>query len=677
MAGADIAEPRSFVETAADAPIPAVSSLPAAPCEQRGAAPFGDRLKAGLPTPDRLKAGLQPSATTAAQHAAAEARAQVCEAFLRLTSAGHTGNVAARLLRKSPSWFSGENSPLARYRREGLAGLLPRPRVTAKIHFPVPDWFVPAAQFFYLKTNLTWASGSVPEAVRRTISLPVCPPALVAPLKKVLAPFGPSLPACPPELREKILTRQRAGQTLVPPRLAKLIRASAVVVRHARHAKNTDLDHFNSPGYSKFLRDGAGAYEPLRCGQAIQPDDGSVNFCVCIPWPWPTTACSRKFGVLVDRFQLLLAVDTLSLFIGARSYVVRPRSSYRQEDVLTLYNIFMRQHGIPLELRHEGGVWNAKRVLDCLAKLGVRAQRLHSPHTKAAVEGRFNKLWTVLSGLTDGQIGRYRAEMDAENKLLTAAKEGRADPRKHFPLVGEALAAIDQAIEETNATTVQTDAGRWEPLDLWTEQLAATPLRRLDAQSEWMFRPYCRRWKVRQAIVGGDVPLFEDFSVPFRFAAAFLVEYLGATVDVYFNPHEANRCRGMIVLAEDFHGKKAGALLGEAHQVHGTAEYARLVLGCGTGPSDLGRQLRQQTAAAVRRDTRAITGGAAAERRVEERDGIARSFSWSQEDDATATTHARDGQRRMRAELPAQTFSAPPQSRAAADDPTLQEFLDD
>ena len=52
--------------------------------------------------------------------------AATMEEFLRLTGPkiGCSLNQAARKLDKSPSYFSGENSMLARYNREGVIGLL-------------------------------------------------------------------------------------------------------------------------------------------------------------------------------------------------------------------------------------------------------------------------------------------------------------------------------------------------------------------------------------------------------------------------------------------------------------------------------------------------------------------------------------------------------------------------
>jgi hypothetical protein len=654
--GADSDRPDALHGTAADA----VSGL-----ENRGrelSPPAGlttDRILSGASSttnsaspadgvsrisPDETRPAVGLRGTDDGWREAAEKEA-VCVEFKRLTGEGMGLNAAARAMGKAPSWFSGAEAPYQRWLREGLAGLLPKGGQGAKdgeLTKWILDlgWFIPAARFFYLLTNNTWKSGSVPEAIRRTVSLPALPPEwskskrasfLKAIENGCLLTSAATAPECPVELREMVLAREKAGKELVPEKVARMVAASPAKVRQSRNPKNTDLDLFCSPGYLRLRRPARSAgptncpteYEALRAGQSVQPDDGSVNFCVCVPWPYPTTACSRKFGVLVDRFQLLLAVDTMSLNIGARSYIVRPRSSYRQEDVLKLYHVYMLQHGIPDEVQHEGGVWAGKRVLDCLDLLKVRRHRLHSPHPKVAVEGRFNKLWTVMSVLTGGQVGRFRGEMERENALLTACKAGQEDPRKWFPMLGTALGAIDQAISETNGTTVNTEVGRWVPSELFAEGMAASSRRQLQTEMEWMFRPFVREWKLRQALCGGDIPLFEDFSVPFHFAAPWMTDWIGARVRVYFDPYAETLCWGKFVLSEDFRGHKAGEIIGDARQVHGIAEFARLSLGYGDGPSDYGREMRQRMAAGLRRDTRAIMPTAREGHRVvEERDGI-------------------------------------------------------
>jgi hypothetical protein len=55
-------------------------------------------------------------------------KAAMMEELLRLTSpeVGSSLNQAAWSVDKSPSYFSGGNSMLSRYKREGIVGLLPK-----------------------------------------------------------------------------------------------------------------------------------------------------------------------------------------------------------------------------------------------------------------------------------------------------------------------------------------------------------------------------------------------------------------------------------------------------------------------------------------------------------------------------------------------------------------------
>lgn len=566
----------------------------------------------------------------------AREREAVCVEYERLLGLGLSLGQAARALRKSPSWFSGDAAAYVRWKRLGLAGLLPERRRTGAPACELTrmieelGWFVPAAAYFYMRTNRTENTGSVPEAVRRTISLPVLPVGWtdaqrVRFLRVVKAT---AVPVCPDDVREIILARQALGQDLVPETIARRIRKSKVLVEFVRNPTNAMLRTVNARGGSKFARRD-GEYAPLTCGRRMTPDDGSINFVVWVPWAFPTDACSRKFGCMVGRFQLLLFVDVLSMRICARSFVVRPRSSYRQEDALHLYNVFMKQWGVPNEIWHEGHVWNAGRVKDCLDLLKVRRHLTHSPHNKQAVEGRFNKLWTVMSGLTDGQIGRFRGEMERENEVLASCQAGHTDPRKAFPSLAVALQVIDQAINEANKTSVLTDVGRWMPDDLWAETMEKEPLRKLEDGTEWMFAPFCLERVINNGITT-KVPLFEDFSVPFTFASEWMPEFHGARARVYFDPY-LERCRGKIVLAQEWHGRTAGTVLGDATQTNDIGEYARLMLGLGTGPSDAGRVMRQRQAAALRSDRRAITGDGRGLAVVEERDGAGVAVKWERD----------------------------------------------
>ncbi|HOC56638.1 MAG TPA: hypothetical protein PKI20_13530 [Verrucomicrobiota bacterium] len=632
--------------------------------------------------------GLQSQPSNFSASVSAVGEAADCAWFKRLLEDGYSGRMAAKMVGKSSGWWSGPDSTYQRWVRGGAAELARARRepvaagdLTCQIE--ALGWFIPAATYFYMQTNRTLERGSIAEAIRRVISLPYTP---VGWSRKDLERFLGVLrmdeaPVCPEGLREAILARQAAGLPLVPGRVARQVKVNPAVVRFGRNPTDAALDMVNAAGCSRFARVN-GEYVPLRAGQRLQPDDGSINFCVWVLWQFPSDKCSARWGVMVGRFQLLLLVDAMSLAIRARSFIVRPRSSYRQEDALGLYNVFMRQHGIPEEIFHEGGAWNAGRVKDCLDLLKVRRHLVHSPHNKAAVEGRFNKLWTVLSGLSGGQIGRYRGEMERENAVLTSCQAGHTDPRTVFPSLETALAAIDQAILEANATPVQTHVGRWVPSDLWEQHVGETPLRKLDPATEWMFAPYCVERKVNNGI-NTKVRLFDSFSIPFTFAAPWMAHFHGARVRAYFDPW-LPKCHATVVLAAPFEHHAAGVILGTASQTNDIAEYARLMLGLGFGPSDEGRVMRQRQLAALRADKRAITGSGRGLSIVEQRDGLAQRRTISEAGQpissvlSIADIPVRDSQSAEpdRGDNNSLLAGRAPACRPASEDPALQEFLD-
>ncbi|MGH7979542.1 MAG: hypothetical protein ACREE6_09210, partial [Limisphaerales bacterium] len=104
----------------------------------------------------------------------AEERAGILRQYQQLIASGISSRQASMQLKKSPSFFHGVNCPLERFKRDGLAGLVPAPR-EVPAQFQVPDWFIPAGRFFYCCSNYRRHGGSVPEAVRRTIKLPSLP----------------------------------------------------------------------------------------------------------------------------------------------------------------------------------------------------------------------------------------------------------------------------------------------------------------------------------------------------------------------------------------------------------------------------------------------------------------------------------------------------------------------
>ena len=602
------------LNTAADAPT-AADTLRIADC-RLPMANSPDRDVAACPAP-QSEIGNRKSAIRQKDWLEAEASAALCEAFAAEQKSGLTLRQAARAVGKSPSYFSGADCPYARWQREGVAGLLPRRRESgAKPEMIVPPWFIPAAKYFWLLINRNRQGGSVPEAIRRVISLPLVPVGWregdTRRFERAMAPFighrGEKIPVCPPELREAILARQSAGQPLVTVRLSRQITQSLATVAQHRNPTEAGLGYLSAPGTMMWNhKSTSGEPEFIRSLDQVEADDGTINFPVCVPWTMGGCPCSDRYGVKVGRFQFLRPIDKGSRYRPGFVYVARPSGSYRREDVLTLMRMVCRAIGIPKTWVFEQGTWKSNIVKEAVRLLGCDLQTVYSPRQKPFVEGGFNQDWTKLSvHFPNADVGRFMGETEEANLLLAKCKRGTEDPRQHFPMLAVALAAFDEITREQNATPVTSVAwGRWVPQERLAAHCAANPPRQLDPASDWIFSPYVREWTVRGNLVGGRVPLFEEVSVPFDFAASWLPQFHGAKVRVHFDPSEP-RCQGKIVLAQNHGRHTAGDVLGDAMQINETAGYARLVMGWGDDPASLGRIARQQAASALRREVREI-----------------------------------------------------------------------
>jgi hypothetical protein len=386
-----------------------------------------------------------------------------------------------------------------------------------------------------------------------------------------------------------------------------------------------------------------------RSGEAFEADDATQNTPVVIPWEVRGNPCSEKFGVIVSRFQWLLSVDRASRFIPAFNYTVRPKSSYRGEDVLALMQIIGRDHCVPDEWVFEQGVWKGDLVKQACQRMNARLHTVHSPHTKAFIEGLFNTLWTKLSvNFPEAHVGRSQGEERQASLLLESCKRGHTDPSKHFPSLKTLLGAMEQAIWEKNRTPIQSDLyGTWVPEERWTADLQASPRRQLDASSAWMFDPFIRRWKVNGMQVGGRVRLFESLSVPLDFSAPELRHFHGANVLCHFDPYAA-QCFATVILAEPWQGHPPGEIIATARQINCVASYARLVAEWADDPITAGLTERQRNNAAVRREVRSILPRSRRGASVSEaRDGISTTHRIERDggDPSTPNTnpHARGG----------------------------------
>lgn len=494
------------------------------------------------------------------------------------------------------------------------------------------SWFIPAGNFFYLITNRTKDSGSVPEAIRRVVSLPNLPAGWSDTIRtRFLKSIKLKIvPTCPDDLREMILARERAGKKMVPASIAKAITVKPHVMEQYRRPHETGLNYLQAPGTMMFLRNRNGTQEFARAGDILEADDGSINFPVCIPWTSPNggliseTPCAANFGVIVGRFQWLRSIDAATRFRPGWTFVARPRGGFRGADVLTLMHGLTRQHGAWEEYRFERGVFKSNLVTRAVELLGSRLHTVISPHSKPFIEGGFNQDWTKLSvHFPQCDLGRYRGDTEQANKVVQACRAGRQDPRNTFPMLADAVAAFAEITAEENRTLVKSrNSGQWVPEEKWKRETDDRPLRQLDESETFMFAPYAMEWTIKGMLVGGRVPIFDDMSVPFEFTAPYLHEFNGAKVRLHFDP-SAPKCRATPVLLQAWQGHRAGEVLPQLEQINETTGFMRTMLGWGDDVGTAGLRAKQQSAVAMRREVRTVMPGG--------RSGYARSEQKSAE----------------------------------------------
>lgn len=444
-------------------------------------------------------------------------------------------------------------------------------------------------QSFGLLTNRTRTSGSMEEAARQALKT-----------GKLSAPAAAYL-----------RSRIEARLNLLPDSMRRRLMAAPVTHAQLRNSREASLDYFNSPGSMMWVQDEftLGREEFIRAGDILEADDATCNFAVCVPWEVGGDDCSAKYKVKVARFQWLVAIDAASRFVPGFAYTARPKSSYRGEDVLSLFHGVFAAHGIWRRARLEQGVWAATGVANALATAGVKRVAVWSPHQKPFIEGLFNAMWTRLS-LVPGQVGRFRGEERELCLLLEACQQGHQDPRKHFPMLADVLVALEAAIVEHNAHRIFSEQyGTWIPDERWVEQRDEGRLRQWNPSDAWMFSPCVRKWTVQGNCVGGSVQIADGWSCRFDFTADYLPEFDGAEVTAYFDPAAPdNACEAVLVLNQNVRSHKAGEVIGRAIQFNKVARYTRRVLGWGDDV-DGGLAERKAAASYVRRSVRTILPG--------------------------------------------------------------------
>jgi hypothetical protein len=557
----------------------------------------------------------------------AEQKAAVLRQFQSLTAGGLSLRLAAKRLNAPLAWFSGVDCLLDRFERDDLAGLLPKERETYALQFEVPEWFIPAARYFFMLSEYRRDSGSVPEAVRRVISLPNVPFGWTELQKKRLAKALKlkTLPVCPLDLREKILARQNQGQDLVPARIAKAIAVSSVIVQKFRSPRAFALDTLSASGSQRrYFNAETGQREIMQPGDWFGGDDATPGIAVCVPSDQILTPCSQKFGVLIGRWQWLVYHDARTDKILSHSYVVRPRSSYRAEDILSGMAAVTRAHGIPRKgWQFEGGIWDCKLVCQAIDLLKCAHWRTYSPHQKA-IELVFNRVWTRLAvQFPNANLGRYRNAIESNCRLYEACKRGHQNPRRFFPMLADVVGAFDEEVKAHNQKKIfSAQYGQWIPDEFFSDAVKSSPLRKFSDCMRWIFSSFAVERKVKGDSVNCRVPLFENFSVPFCFSAPSLALHRGKLVRLHFDPRDP-KCRAKVVLLEDSGQKKAGDVLADAELVGETAQHIRMIMDWAKDDQRAGYIGRQRTNNFLNRTTRAIGDFGRVEYSAQERrDGL-------------------------------------------------------
>jgi hypothetical protein len=570
---------------------------------------FADMVKAGIPR----------------KRAARQMRAFVCEHVPGL--APNHGARSKMFDRRLQRWESGESFDKRKGNGYSTEDGSPFNQSELTKQIKALPWFIPAVKFFYLLTNRTENTGSMPEAVMCTVSLPNLPTGWPEGItKQLLKKLGMAeLPTCPADLRKTILARRKDYQALIPKEFAAQIRPNKSIVKMFRSPKAWALDNLCAPGSQRrfFNRATNQQREIMQPGDWFGGDDATPGIAVCVPCSEVITPCSQKFGMLLGRFQWLAYLDGRTDKILAFDYVIRPRGSYRAEDILNGMGAVLRTQGVPRQgWQFEGGIWNSKIVREAIRQLDCEHWLTYSPHQKP-IESVFNKVWTRLAlQFPHADMGRFRNENERNCRLYEACKRGHKDPRRYFPPVDLVVKVFVELIAEHNSKPIDSrQYGRWVPDDFFHGYVAKNKLRDFNPEMDWILSPYAVERKVRGCLVKCRVPLFENFSVPFEFNAPWMPLHSGKLVRIHFNPREP-RCVAKVVLLENSGERKPGDILGDAQLISETAAHIRFILSWGNDNQQAGFIAKQQTADFMRRETRGVGAGGRIEySQSEQRDG--------------------------------------------------------
>jgi hypothetical protein len=340
---------------------------------------------------------------------------------------------------------------------------------------------------------------------------------------------------------------------LVPDRISRQIAIPSAVVRRMRSPREWSLGALSAPGSQRrYFNKTSGQRVIMEPGDWFGGDDATPGIAVCVPCREVITPCSMKYGVLLGRFQWLVFNDCRTDKILAWDYVIRPRGSYRAEDLLSGMGTVVKTHNIPrVGWQFEGGTFNAKLVREAIRLMKCEHWRTYSPHQKA-VESIFNRVWTRLAAqFPHADMGRYRNENEANCKLYENAKRGHADPRRYFPTLELVVKMFEEEVAAHNGRLIRSEQyGQWIPDELFAQSISQSALRPFSREMDWIFSPFAAERKITGMMARCRVPMFEDFSVPYEFNAPWMPLHDGKKVRMHFNPRDP-KCRAKIVLMEN------------------------------------------------------------------------------------------------------------------------------
>lgn len=433
-------------------------------------------------------------------------------------------------------------------------------------------------------------------------------------------------PGTRPELAEAILRPSRATKHQLPAAVRAAMSGATHLVAHHRAPKRATWEHAHAPGV---LRRHWAEPRRLHAGERESWDDGTINLCLTIPWPYGGDKCSDRHGVRVGRYQLILCHDDATSYCPGFTFVARPQSSYRQTDLLAAAGRLWTDNQLPDHVYFERATWESRRVKDFLTQAGVATDTAYMPRQKL-IENYFNRLWTHLS-LEPGQVGRHRGETEDENRLLARCQSGALDPRTIFLSLTEALAAIERAVRRLNQEPVESrHYGKWTPAERYAADLAAHPRAPLSPHHQYAWAPERREWTIRHGMAGGQVRTPLGISIPYHFAAEGLHEYEGRRVRAYFDP-AADPCAAALELIDPWPARNlpAGHLITtRAPLLTDAPALLRTATGWEVDPGALGAieraaAIRKKYSAAVRTEYRHLGIGGKTRRLSEDRDGLA------------------------------------------------------